>query len=120
MLTQVQPSVSLQTQTCSRDPLTGYNLSRVQAPDPRHRVRQLLKNTRRKKIRSLSNFLNQTNFYLHHVKERLMCTCTDTHGGAGMVYACTGGKGRAEIATFDLTLETGVQNAEDIQQTLSG
>ena len=34
-----------------------------------------------------------------HVKEQLMCACTDRHGRAGLVYA--GGRGGAEIVTFD-------------------
>ena len=38
-------------------------------------------------------------FDLVHVKEQLMCACTDRQGRAGLVYA--GGRGGAEIVTFD-------------------
>ena len=101
-----QPPLSLQTQTCSRDPLTGNNLSRVLAPDPRHRVRHLLKNT----LISNHSQLKRTFSIKPMIKRTFTFTtwkndvCTDTQGGVGMVYECAGGRGGAKIATFDLTL----------------
>ena len=65
-----------------------------------------------------------------HMKEQLMCACTDRQGGAGLIYASANGRGGAESVTFDLKiggprgLRTKsilvVQNAKDVQRRSSG